>query len=183
MTAVQKQLANFLLFVSCCAAQATLNVATVVGISARKQGEDVRIEISLSDPVTPSVSTAKHPDRLVIDLPNSVPGLKQSSVPVNSGGVQTVRVRQHTAAPPVTRVVVDLKEAQPYVLSCDANRVIVTVSPAEDKSRRSAPAAAASGGLSGIFRRRHSADTSVAQSTPAPDLIPPPPSQTPIAAP
>src|SRR5581483_4310114 len=181
MTAVQKQLAIVLLLVSCCRAQANSNLASVTAVSAARQGEDVRIEIALSGIVTPSVSTAKNPDRLIIDLPNSTPGLKQSTVAVNSGSVRGVRVALHNATPPITRVVVDLKQAQPYVVTPEANRVIVTISPAVEKSR-GAPAAAVSGGIGGLFRRRHDQVPSVAQRNDDPVVIPPP-SLPPISAP
>src|SRR6266704_1883352 len=54
------------------------------------------------------------PDRLVIDIPNTVPGAALRGMVVNRGEVKGVRVGLFSAAPPVTRIVVDLNSPQPY---------------------------------------------------------------------
>jgi len=75
-------------------------------------------------------------------------------VEINTDGVRRVRTAQHSAAPPVTRVVLDLDQAHPYTMRAEGNRIIVTVSPTETADKNShegAPAPAMSGGLTGLF--------------------------------
>lgn len=171
--AVQKKVAMVLLLVSGCIGQTSSPTAVIVtSVVVSKQGQDIHVEIALSGPVKPSVSTAAKPDRLIIDLPNTVPGLKQPAIAVNSGGVRSVRMALNSATPPITRVVVELKKAQPYVVTPDANRILVTVSPAPDGSDRRTPPPAASAGLGGIFHRHRGSAPSVSEN--APVLIAPP---------
>ena len=54
------------------------------------------------------------PDRLVIDIPNSVQGPGLRNISVNRQAVKGVRVSQYSATPPVTRIVVDLNAPQTY---------------------------------------------------------------------
>ena len=180
MTAVQKNLATLLVLLSWASAQPSSGPGSVLDFTAAPQGHDVRVDILLSAAAKPLVTTAKHPDRLIIDLKNTLPGSKRSAVVVNSGGVREIRVGLNSANPAVTRVVVDLEQAQPYVVNSDGNLIIVIISPALGAKRDGAPAAAASGGLGKIFARRKKSDVSVAQDESSPDLIPPPPSQPPI---
>lgn len=154
MRAVGAQIGFWLLGVSCMAAQ-TLPSATVEKMQVVKAGRDVRVEITLSGPVKPTVSVAKNPERLVVELPNTVSAGKQKQEMVHAAGVRRVRIGLHQADPPITRVVVDLEESTPYQLLTEGNRVTLVVSPEDlSNSQHKAPASAASGGLLGVFRPR-----------------------------
>ena len=54
------------------------------------------------------------PDRIVLDVPNSVPTLNSKNILVNSPDLKSVRVARFSADPPVTRIVLDLKAERDY---------------------------------------------------------------------
>jgi hypothetical protein len=78
-------------------------------------GKDaVEIEVEASDRVVPQTQVLTGPDRLVVDIPNAVPGKDLRSQSVYRGQVKDVRVGLFQSNPPVTRIVLDLKSAQNY---------------------------------------------------------------------
>jgi len=96
-----------------------------VGLS----GDTVTIDVSLSEAVIPEVIIATGPDRLVLQLPNTAAPKRQQGVTVNQNGVRGVRVGLNRAAPPVARVVVDLKTAHPYSIAMKGSKITLTVLP------------------------------------------------------
>ncbi len=152
MKTVRIQFGGLLLGVSCLMAQ-TRAPANVQKLEVVQVGGEVRIEMTLSEPVKPSVVVATNPDRLVLELPNTVSDSKQKRLTVRSPGVRGVRIGLHQANPPVTRLVVDLEKNVPYRLLAEGNRVTLAlsaVSVADFPPRP--PARAVSGGLGSIFR-------------------------------
>src|SRR5882724_8215640 len=189
MTAITKQVATLLLAVSCAVAQNAAGTAAMRKVVYTKHGADLQVEVTLSSPVQPSIETAINPDRILLDFPGTVSGESAPKVEINTVGVRRVRTGQHSAVPPVTRVVLDLDQAHPYTMRAEGNRIIVTVSPTEtaDKSLRGgAPAPAMSGGLTGLFRHKEGTPTPMtADSAPSLPAAPPalaPLSTTPTAA-
>ena len=75
---------------------------------------DVQIEISSSEAVTPRVVKLSSPARLLVELPQTVVATSQSKIPVGSGGVKGVRIGMDGKTPPTTSVVVDLEKALAY---------------------------------------------------------------------
>src|SRR6202008_4035899 len=73
--------------------------------------DDIQIEISSSQAVTPKVSKMSSPARVVVTLPETVVASAQSKIPVGSGGVKGVRIGMDGKTPPTTSVVVDLEKA------------------------------------------------------------------------
>lgn len=78
---------------------------------------DVQIEISSSQAVTPRVSKLGSPARVLVELPDTVMASSQSKIPVGSAGVKGVRIGMDGKTPPTTSVVVDLDSALPYELA------------------------------------------------------------------
>lgn len=165
-----------MLLTSVATAQKAPRPASVQRVSAKPDGAEVRVEITLSVPITPSVQTAVHPDRIVLDFPGTGNSADFENVAVNSGGVRRVRTAQHSAHPLVTRVVIELDQINGYKVRSDGNVVTVIVGPAESAGAHShgAPVAATSGNLIGIFRRKREKptpgfeDDKRAQALPAP---------------
>jgi len=177
MTAVHKHLGTIALLLSCAAGQTTAGAARVENVTTSRAGVDLRIEITLSAPVNPAVATAEHPNRILLDFPETSCTAETREVPVNANGVRRVRTGQHSTTPLITRVVLDLDQVHPYVVTAEGNRVILTVAPVAKSRSQGAPVAATSGNLIGVFRKRqkttlpvldHSTDNSVPPPQPAP---------------
>ncbi len=171
-----------MLLLSCAAAQNTGGIATVQRVTAIPDGGDLRVEVTLSSGVTPSIQTAVHPNRILLDFPNTACNDSTRSVAVNANGVRRVRTGQHSAAPLVTRMVLDLDQARPYTLAVQGNHIIVTVGPADiaHKKTNGAPVAATTGNLlGGVFHRKREKLAPVTGDELEPDTLPaPPPSVT-----
>ena len=180
MMAAQKHLGIVILLLSCAAAQNSSAPATVRAVTTSRQGSDLRIEITVSTPVKPSVETAVSPNRILLDFPGTVCFDSTKNVAVHANGVRQVRTAQHSTAPYVTRVVLDLDEVRPYVVTAEGNRIILTVAGAEKQVARGAPVAATSGNLIGVFRRHRDGSAPVIEdpSASSAQSIPPPPPPT-----
>ena len=173
MMVVQKHLWAVLVLASCAAAQ-NGTTATVQNVTVAREGTDVRVEITLSAPVTPSVDTAVKPNRILLDLPETMPGTSPKAVPVNDNGVRQVRTGQHSTLPLVTRIVVDLDQLHLYSVTTEGNRIILSVvAPDKRAMSRSVPVAATGGNLAGIFRRHR--DDKPVTDTPTDTAVPAPP--------
>ncbi len=86
----------------------------------------IRLKIETSEPVAPQVQIVSGPERLVIDIPNSTPGSGlHSMVAMNRGQIKGVRVSLFSTSPPVTRIVVDLKQPQWYRVQPDVSGFLV----------------------------------------------------------
>ena len=175
MMVVQKHLWAVLVLASCAAAQnGTTAPATVQNVTVAREGTDLRVEITLSAPVTPSVDTAVKPNRILLDLPETIPGTSPKAVPVNDNGVRQVRTGQHSTLPLVTRIVVDLDQLHLYSVTTEGNRIILSVvAPDKRAMSRSVPVAATGGNLAGIFRRHR--DDKPVTDTPTDTAVPAPP--------
>src|SRR6516225_9301164 len=153
MTAAQTHLGIVVLLISCAVAQ-NPTPFTVRKVTTSRQGSDLRIEITVSAPVKPSVDTAMNPNRILLDFPNTICNNNTKSVSVHANGVRQVRTAQHSTTPYITRVVLDLDEVLPYVVTAEGNSIILTVAGEEQHVSHGAPVAATSGNvLAGVFRR------------------------------
>lgn len=100
-------------------------IARVSGISVSRAQDGLNIEISANAPVIGKTMKLDSPDRLVIDIPNSLLSGHSRDIAVNSDGVKAVRAARYQSAPPATRVVVDLKGARDFQLVPEGNKLIV----------------------------------------------------------
>jgi type IV pilus assembly protein PilQ len=78
--------------------------------------DEIRVEISARGAMTPKLSTADSPARVIVDLPGTVMVSGQSHISVGSTGVKGVRIGMDGQTPPTTRVVVDLDHSCGYEL-------------------------------------------------------------------
>jgi len=83
-----------------------------IGVTRGNGG--ISIEMTAKGAMTPAVETLSSPDRIVVDLPNTVMATSQNRIHVGSDGVTGVRVG--TDAGKTTRVVVDLDRLCKYEL-------------------------------------------------------------------
>ncbi len=101
-------------------AQATTAAATnpvlIRNIAVTRGANGMEISISPKTSAPATAMALSGPNRLVIDLPNALPAVKTKQILVNSADVKDVRVSRYQENPPVTRVVVDLANAQDFQL-------------------------------------------------------------------
>ncbi len=150
------------------AAAASSQNNTLQRVNVVRNADEVQIEISSREAVTPKVSKLSSPARVVVELPATVMATAQSKIPVGSAGVKGVRIGMDGKTPPTTSVVVDLDQALSYELSQGAgNKYVLTLhtqavaksAPAPAPAKSSAPAPK---------QQTASAKPVVAPQTPAP---------------
>jgi type IV pilus assembly protein PilQ len=108
--------------------------------------DEIRVEISARGQVTPKLSTADSPARLILDLPGTVMATGQSRISIGSDGVKGVRIGMDGHTPPNTRLVIDLEHSCRYELNPSADgKLVLTLhtSPATAASAHAPKAAAA----------------------------------------
>ncbi len=82
-----------------------------------RNANDIQIEISSREAVTPKVDKLSSPARVVVELPATAMATPQSKIAVGSAGVKGVRIGMDGKTPPTTSVVVDLEQAMGYELN------------------------------------------------------------------
>jgi Tfp pilus assembly protein PilP len=90
---------------------------TLQRVNIVHNADDVQIEISSREAVTPKVSKLSSPARVVVELPATIMATAQSKIAVGSAGVKGVRIGMDGKTPPTTSVVVDLEQACAYELT------------------------------------------------------------------
>ncbi len=121
-------------------------------VNVVRGADEVRVEISARGAVTPKLSTADSPARLIVDLPGTLMGTGRSHIAVGGDGVKGVRIGMDGQTPPTTRIVVDLEHSCRYELTPSAGgKLVLTLHTQPTAARVSvpkttaeAPAAAAS---------------------------------------
>ena len=98
------------------------------GVNVVPGADSVQIEISSTQSVTPRLSKLKSPDRVLVELPETVIASSQSKIPVGSAGVKGVRIGMDGKTPPTTSVVIDLEKPLAFELTPgSAGKVILTL--------------------------------------------------------
>jgi len=113
---------------------AQVSVRSVKVLGSR---DTVEIEVEASDRIVPQAQVLTGPDRLVIDFPNSLPSRQIRNQSVDRGEVKDVRVGLFQSAPPVTRIVLDLKTARSYQIFPYGRTVMIKVTGDADTSASS----------------------------------------------
>jgi Tfp pilus assembly protein PilP len=96
---------------------ASVESNTLQRVNVVRNADDIQIEISSREAVTPKVSKLSSPARVVVELPATAMATAQSKIPVGSAGVKGVRIGMDGKTPPNTSVVVDLEQALTYELT------------------------------------------------------------------
>jgi type IV pilus assembly protein PilQ len=92
-------------------------------ISVARGSDGLNIEISGSGPMTAKTMKLTHPDRVVVDIPNSVLQGRAREIPVNSSDVKSVRVARYQEG--TTRVVVDMAQMLDFQIAPEGNKLVV----------------------------------------------------------
>jgi type IV pilus assembly protein PilQ len=94
-------------------------------VSVARGSDALNIEISGSGPMTAKTMKLTNPDRVVVDIPNSVLQGRVREIPVNSGDVKSVRVGRYQEG--TTRVVVDMAQMRDFQILPDGNKLVVSL--------------------------------------------------------
>lgn len=112
-------------------------VVKISNVSVLRGKDGMEIEVIGSGRMTAKVLKLTSPDRIVLDIPNSLSATRLSTVPVNSGKVKSVRTARYQTTPPVTRVVIDLASPHEYRLNASENKLTVELRPVESAATAS----------------------------------------------
>jgi type IV pilus assembly protein PilQ len=158
------------------AAGKSLALTRVRGISVVKGKDGLNIEISGSGPMTARTMKLTGPDRLVVDIPNSTLEGRPRDIVVNSNGVKAVRAARWQAAPPATRVVLDLASMRNFEVVPEGNKLFVRMKDAAPAAPLATPPtvmdAAAKPALPSIATAANATANAPAQpATPAQDFV------------
>ena len=79
-------------------AQSAGDAASIQKLDVQADKDGVRVEVTLTSTVSPRVSLARNPERLILELTGTVPGNTPHSIPFSQHGVKTVRVERDNGA-------------------------------------------------------------------------------------
>jgi len=118
--------------------------ARVEHVVVRGTGAAMEVEIQTSGaPVAPDTQAITGPDRIVVDFPGALPAAELRALKVNRGALKGVRSGLFFSNPPITRIVLDLVEAQSYQISTTQNAIVVKLSPVKLSPVKLGPVTAA----------------------------------------
>ena len=135
-----------ILFAACppLTGQAGQQIATISHITVNGDHHDLGVEITATAPITPLIQTTTDPNRLIVDIPETLPSSGLHRILVNRRKVTDLRVGLLSANPPITRVVLDLAtRATQYTVSPLGNTIVIKLDNEPRKSgseSKSAPA-------------------------------------------
>jgi Tfp pilus assembly protein PilP len=119
---------------------ASVQSNTLQRVNVVRNADDIQIEISSREAVTPKVSKLSSPARVVVELPATAMATTQSKIPVGSAGVKGVRIGMDGKTPPNTSVVVDLEQALTYELTPGPGNSFVLTLHTQGAAAKSTPA-------------------------------------------
>ena len=122
-------------------ASAATKRAALKRLNVVRAEDGISIEITANGEVTPKLSAMNRPNRVVVDLPNTVDASEQRHIAVDSEGVSGVRVGMDGQVPPSTRIVVDLQQAMKYELVPSGDKLVLKLH-ASGVAAKATPAAA-----------------------------------------
>ena len=107
--------------------EGTAKVVKTVKATGTKDG--AKIVISADGTMRPNTFMIEG-KRLVIDIPGTKSRVRPSVIPVRKGGVDKVRIGQHTTPEKKVRVVLDLKKTMEYTVTPEGNTLVVALAVA-----------------------------------------------------
>src|SRR5579859_752604 len=98
-------------------------ISRISGVSVVRGADTLNIEISGSGPMAAKTMRLSHPDRVVVDIPNSLLQGRPREIAVNSADVKSVRAARYQVG--TTRVVVDLAHSSEFQIMPEGNKLVV----------------------------------------------------------
>jgi type IV pilus assembly protein PilQ len=97
----------------------------ISNVAVARGRDGVDIEIIGDGPMTAKTMKLSGPDRVVLDIPNSVLEGRTREIPINSNNVKDVRAARYQNTPPATRIVVDLLTARDFEVVTSAHKLVL----------------------------------------------------------
>jgi len=107
---------------------ATRTTLREVSVVQPEGSSDLEVEIIADSEITYQTFKLRNPDRLVVDLPNTLNRIKQRRLDVNASPLKAIRIGQFRNDPPISRVVMDLDSQVPYQIQDRANGLVIALS-------------------------------------------------------
>ncbi len=85
------------------------------------------IEVALSTPFLPQGVPLTNPDRLVFDFPGFTLPAGNKQMPINNGPIRRFRVALYQSEPPISRIVIDLKEPVNFDVKPEGNKLVIEI--------------------------------------------------------
>ncbi len=95
----------------------------VHSVTVKATGDETAIEIDASGPLTPRIGKIENPRQIVIDLPNAAISDHPKPIDFHSDAVAAIHLAQLPTQPPLTRIIVDLRQALAYDWDSSHNRL------------------------------------------------------------
>src|SRR5947207_12007140 len=86
-----------------------------------------QLQIQTNATEAPQTQIVSSPERLIVDIPNALPGPALHGISVHRGEVRGVRISLFSTTPAITRIVVDLNQPQWYKVTPNATGVLVSL--------------------------------------------------------
>jgi hypothetical protein len=102
----------------------SVKTSHINNVSVARGKDSINIEVTGTEPMIAKTMKLDHPDRVVVDIPNSVLEGRAREIPVNSNDVKDVRASRYQSAPPSTRVVVDMNTMHDFEVVPSANKLV-----------------------------------------------------------
>ena len=103
------------------------SIVTSVKATAGKQG--VKVVISANGTMVPNTFMLEG-KKLVVDIPDAQSKVRPSVIPVRKGGLDKVRVGQHSKPEQKVRIVLDLTKPMTYTATPEGNKIMIAMSAA-----------------------------------------------------
>jgi len=107
--------------ISGAARQGIVSRVTIISV------DPFQLQIQTNGTEAPQTQIVSSPERLVVDIPNALPGPALRGIAFNRGEVRGVRVSLFSAEPPITRIVVDLNQPQWYRVTPNSAGLLVSL--------------------------------------------------------
>ena len=109
------------------ARSSSLAVLREVSVVQPESGIGLEVEIVGEGEMSYKTLKLSNPERLVLDLPNTVNRIKQSELAVGTSPLQSVRIAQYKSKPPVARIVFDLDSNVSFDVRKEATGLVVAL--------------------------------------------------------
>lgn len=103
----------------------------ISSITVAQGKESLNVEVSGDGSLTATAMKLTRPNRIVLDIADSVLQGHSREIPVNSGDIKDVRAARYQSAPPTTRIVVDLTNMHDFEIVPAGNKLTLKLKNAD----------------------------------------------------